>query len=107
MGQYDQAVLHCETALSLDDQLLEAHIEIDEIKLSQEKFGEAVHAYKQAAQINNQDRRVAEGLQRAEAALKQSKQKNYYKILGVSRTANKRAIKKAYRKLALAYHPDK
>ena len=30
-----------------------------------------------------------------------------YKILGVTRDATKKQIKKAYRKLALKYHPDK
>ena len=32
--------------------------------------------------------------------------KDYYKILGVDRTADKKAIQKAYRKLARKYHPD-
>ncbi|HAJ90790.1 MAG TPA: molecular chaperone DnaJ, partial [Rhodospirillaceae bacterium] len=36
-----------------------------------------------------------------------SEEKDYYKILGVEKTASEDELKKAYRKLAMQYHPDR
>ena len=46
-------------------------------------------------------------LQEAKLELKKSKRKDFYKILGVEKTANDDEIKKAYRKRAMVHHPDR
>lgn len=46
-------------------------------------------------------------LKKAEAALKRSKTKDYYKILGVARDCTEQEVRKAYRRESLKHHPDK
>ena len=46
-------------------------------------------------------------LKKAEVALKRSKTKDYYKILGVERDCSDTDIRKAYRRESLKHHPDK
>ncbi|KAJ1475122.1 DnaJ domain-containing protein [Baffinella frigidus] len=46
-------------------------------------------------------------LNNAKLELKKSLRKNYYKILDVAKDADDTDIKKAYKRAALKYHPDK
>ena len=46
-------------------------------------------------------------LKEAKLELKKSKRKDYYKILEVGKDATEDEIKKAYKRAALKWHPDK
>lgn len=60
----------------------------------------------QRAHELEQSQRTQECLEKINKLIKQSKKRDYYKILGVKRNARNKDIIKAYRKLAKQWHPD-
>ncbi|XP_039161608.1 dnaJ protein P58IPK homolog isoform X2 [Eucalyptus grandis] len=107
LGRGKEALTSCTDALDIDGDLTEALVQRGEAKLLTEDWEGAVDDLKSAAQKSPQDMAIREALMRAEKALKMSKRKDWYKILGISKTASIAEIKRAYKKLALQWHPDK
>ena len=69
-------------------------------------FFSAIRDFQSALEIDEHNQRAKEGLDKAKKLQKQSERRDYYKILGVKKTATKQEIIKAYRKAAQKWHPD-
>ncbi|KAG5337019.1 hypothetical protein C0989_011144 [Termitomyces sp. Mn162] len=79
-----------------------------EVLMARQEWEEAVRVLEKAFEGSGRGSHdIHARLQRAEKLLKQSKQKDYYKVLGVARDADDRTIKKAFRTAAKTAHPDK
>ncbi|KAL2133689.1 hypothetical protein VTI74DRAFT_1917 [Chaetomium olivicolor] len=107
LKQYDDAIADCEKAISLDPQYIKARkTKANALGLA-EKWEAAVREWKAIQELDPEDRTIAKEVRRAELELKKSQRKDYYKILGIEKSATDQEIKKAYRKLAIVHHPDK
>ncbi|XP_070539398.1 dnaJ homolog subfamily C member 3-like [Ptychodera flava] len=101
----ERALVVCSEILENDENNLDALCDRAEAYIANEQYEEAINDYQRAKDVED-NQRTKEGLERAQKLLKQSKKRDYYKILGVPRNARKREITKAYRKLAQQWHPD-
>uniref|UniRef100_A0A5F4VSE1 DnaJ homolog subfamily C member 3 n=1 Tax=Callithrix jacchus TaxID=9483 RepID=A0A5F4VSE1_CALJA len=101
-----EAIRVCSEVLQMEPDNVNALKDRAEAYLIEEMYDEAIQDYETAQEHNENDQQIREGLEKAQRLLKQSQKRDYYKILGVKRNAKKQEIIKAYRKLALQWHPD-
>ena len=102
------AIQHCNAALELNPDSIPALIAKSQSLLTSESYDEAIRLLNKANDLTGgQNMQVRQQLDRAQKLLRQSKKRDYYKILGVPRDADLKAIRKAYRDMSKKYHPDK
>jgi len=107
MGNLKKGTPYCTEALQLNPDSLYGLIHKGQTQLEADDFDDAVRTLEKAQENHQQSQKVQELLNKAHTLLKRSKTKDYYKVLGLSRDADEREIKKAYRKFSKKYHPDK
>jgi len=96
----------CSDAIKIDDEP-RLYCDRAEAYLLEDMFDEAMKDFRTALEKDEGFARAKEGMAKAQKLQKQAGKRDYYKILGVKRSATKKEISKAYKKLALEWHPDK
>ena len=108
MNNHRKAAPYCKEALELNPESLHGLLHQAQAHLEAENYEAAINSLNTAKEHHpSQAQTIQQKLQEAQLELKKSKQKDYYKILGVDRSAGEREISKAYKKAAKLYHPDK
>jgi DnaJ homolog subfamily C member 3 len=111
MGQPKEAERLIQDHIDSMGETIDALWALGDIQQSADRYEDAVRSFNRAVELagenSEQKNEAQQKLQQAQVALKQSKEKNYYKVLNLPRSATKKEIKKAYRELALQWHPDK
>ena len=98
----------CGELLRMDPEDVDALVGAGEAALKKEEWDDAVRHFDKAFNVSGKTNHDIHGrLQKAHRLLKQAKKKDYYKVLGISRDADLKTVKRAYRKAAMSAHPDK
>jgi len=102
-----EAIQVCSETIEMEKQNVNALCDRADSYLLEDNLDDALKDYQSALEINKDFQRAKEGVAKINKMKKQMAKRDYYKILGVKRTAGKAEILKKYRKLAAKWHPDR
>lgn len=104
---YMKALEDCNKAISLNPDYTRAYLRRGNVNMELEYYEEALHDYNKVKDMEPNTSEIDNYIYFAKDKAKKVGKKDYYKILGVEKGVSDDQLKRAYRQLALKWHPDK
>jgi len=105
--EYGNANKYCDLVLKVTPDSVTTLLQRADNYIQLENYDAALRDYKRAHELDPQNPKVHEGYHTAQKLQQRASQVDYYQVLGVKRSATDREIKRAHKKLAQEWHPDK
>lgn len=102
-----KADVYCTEALELNPHSLHGLLAKAQQSFEEENYEACIHTLNLANENHPGNQHIQSQIQAAQIALKRSKEKDYYKVLGLPKDADEVQIKAAYRRKTREHHPDK
>jgi DnaJ family protein C protein 7 len=102
-----EALKDINKSISLNERYMKAYVRRGNIYMALKMYEEARYDYQKVKDAEPENKEVVRLLEEAKKEEKKAKKRDYYQILGVGKEASQDEIRKAYKKLALKWHPDR
>lgn len=112
LGKHEEAVQDCDMAIENDKDYTKAYLRrATSLRAlgGKERLERAMYDYKEVERLQGRDQDLAQNMRQLQKEIKAAKRVDYYAILELPQRQNSTDadIKKAYRKSAMKWHPDR